>query len=165
MRENQKSVFDDKLLRRIAIVSTGLAFAAGFGTLAALNTQGNHGLQLTWHWTIVPCAAAGAVGNWRLWAVILESEGNLTSKGKRKFCIYCGLLTALGVGVFLYPIRFVDQSRWRDIAQGLIAAAGFLGTLGYLIFRLSRGFAEADSIEQAQNAGDAPDDDRLGGPP
>ncbi len=133
------------------MTSTGLAFAAGFGTLAALNTEGNHGMQFTWHWTVIPWMVVGALGNWRLWVFLLESEGNLSAQGKKKFFIYCGLLASVGLGAFLYPIRFVDQSRFGDLAQGLVAAAGVLSAMGWMIHQLGRAFAKADSIELAHH--------------
>lgn len=159
MRGNQKSLFQDKTLRRIVVVSTGLAFVSGFGALAALDADGQNGMRFTWHWKVIPWMLAGAIGNWRVWATVLDSADGGSPADKTKFQVCCGLLIAAGLGAFLYPIRFADQSRWNDIAQGLIIAVVVLGAVGFMIYRLARFFDDADSMQlerEANPTGDRP---------
>jgi hypothetical protein len=57
------------------------------------------------------------------------------------------VLVLLGIGSFLYPIRFVEQSYWSGILKGLVTAVTFLGTMLWLIYKVGKGFGEIDSVE------------------
>jgi hypothetical protein len=150
MTANTPSFFQDKLLRRIVVASTGLGIALMLASLAAVQFGKAHSLQFAWHWSIAAVMVLGAYWNWRFWKLIWKTYDAPAANLKRNIIIAFALLLALGLATFLYPIRFISAEYHVPISHGLATAVLFLGTMGWLIYKLGRGFVNADEIEAAQ---------------
>ena len=147
MRNPNQTLLEDKLFKRIVVSSTGLGLALMVASLASIRIGKTEGLQFVWHWTILLWMAAAAVWNWRFWNVVWEVQASPTAGAKKKLAVYCGILLAIGLGAFLYPIRFIEQSYLGGISAGLLTAFSFLGTMFWIICRFGRGFLEQDETE------------------
>ncbi len=147
-----KSIFDDKRLKVITVTSTGLAFAFGVASVAAVRMSQSTGVRLEWHWSILLFVAATLLWNSRLWKAIWHVQHEPTAKAKRRLAFHLAVLVAIGVGSFLYPLLFANTGYRHDALKGLLAALAFLGTLGLLFYRLAKGFNEADAIELRRQA-------------
>jgi hypothetical protein len=143
----ETSLYQDRTFRRIVVASTGLGFACMFASLAAIKIGQGTGLQFTWHWSILLVAAAAIFWNSRFWRAFWEAQDGKEVRSKRKLAIHLAILVLLGIGSFLYPIRFVEQSYWSGILKGLVTAVTFLGTMIWLIYKVGKGFGEIDSVE------------------
>jgi hypothetical protein len=141
------ALFQDPALRRIIVVSTGLAFGAMLGSLAAFRMGHGGALQLRWHWSTLGAMAIVAFWNSRFWRAVWETQDHPSRKATRHLFFYLIALVLLGIGSFLYPIQFVEQSYRNGILKGVLTAAVFLGTLGWLIFTIGKAFGSADSAE------------------
>src|SRR5688572_25601255 len=146
------SFFQDKLLRRIVVASTGLGIALMLASLAAVQFGKAQSLQFAWHWSIAVVMFLGAYWNWRFWKLIWKAYDAPAANLKRNITIAFALLLALGLGTFLYPIRFISAEYHLPITRGLATAVLFLGTMGWLIYKLGRGFLECDQTETAQRS-------------
>jgi hypothetical protein len=147
MTTNTPSFFQDKLLRRIVVASTGLGIALMLASLAAVQFGKAQSLQFAWHWSIGVVMVLGAYWNRRFWKLIWQASDVPSANLKRNITIAFALLLALGLGTFLYPIRFISAEYHVPISRGLATAVLFLGTMGWLIYKLGRGFVNADAIE------------------
>jgi hypothetical protein len=76
-----------------------------------------------------------------VWAA--QEDGQPTSKGKLVF----HLAILVGLGSFLYPIRFIEHSYRNGILRGLLTAGAFLGTMLWLIYKAGKIFTDIDAIE------------------
>jgi hypothetical protein len=148
----QNSLYQDQIFRRIVVASTGLAFACMFGSLAAIKIGRGTGLQFTWHWSILLVAAATIFWNSRFWKAFWEAQDGSEGGSKKKLIMHLSVLALLGIGSFLYPIRFIEQSYWSGILKGLVTAVTFLGTMVWLIYKVGKGFGEIDSVELARQS-------------
>ncbi len=113
-------------------------------SVAAVQIGKTRGLSFGWHWSVAVVMVAGALWNWRFWNVIWEAQDGNAPKLKLKLGMYFAILMALGLGTFLYPIRFVSAEYHLGISRGLVTAVLFLGTMGWLIYKLGRGFLNMD---------------------
>ena|SRR5436190_8298688 len=147
MRNPNLTLLEDKSFKRIVVFSTGLGLSSMIASLAAIRIGKSEGLQFVWHWTILFWMAAAAIWNWKFWNVVWEVQASPTASAKKKLGAYCGVLLAIGLGAFLYPIRFLEESYLGGIGMGLITAFTFLGTMFWIIYRFGRGFLEQDQTE------------------
>lgn len=150
MQESEKSLFQDKMLRKIVTGSTGLGLALMFASLASIQFGNGHGLRFRWHWTILLWMAAAAVWNSRFWKALwqIQETPAPSPRLRKKVTVYSWILLLMGLGAFLYPIRFIAETYRADIGRGLITAALFLGTLVWMVFRFGRAFIQADMAEE-----------------
>ena len=132
--------------------SSGLGIALMLASLAAVQFGKAQGLQFQWHWSIAVVMALGAYWNWRFWKVIWGAHDAPNRNFRTKLTGVFALLFALGAGTFLYPMRFVAADYHFPISRGLLTAVLFLGTMFWLIYKLGRGFVNADRIETEQQA-------------
>jgi hypothetical protein len=149
---NAPSLLHDQTLRKIMVGSSGLGIALMLASLAAVQFGKTQGLQFQWHWSIAVVMALGASWNWRFWKVIWNAYDEPGRNFRTKLITAFALLFALGAGTFLYPMRFVDAGYHFPISRGLLTAVLFLGTMFWLIYKLGRGFVNADRIETEQQA-------------
>jgi hypothetical protein len=140
-------VFQDKTFRRIVVGSTGLGIAAMLASVAAVQIGKTRGLSFSWHWSVAVVMVVGALWNWRFWSLIWQAQDGQVPNLKLKLGMHFGVLFALGLGTFLYPIRFVSAEYHLGISRGLVTAVLFLGTMGWLIYKLGRGFLNGDEPE------------------
>lgn len=131
--------------------STGLAVALMLGSVAAVQFGKAQGLQFQWHWSILLVMGLGAFWNWRFWKVIWNAHDAPNRNFRGKLVVAFAFLFALGLATFLYPMRFVAADYFFPISRGLLTAAFFLGTMFWLIYKLGRGFMNADRIEAQQH--------------
>ena len=146
------SLLHDQTLRKIMVGSSGLGIALMLASLAAVQFGKSQGLQFQWHWSIGVVMALGAVWNWRFWKVIWTAYDAPKRDYRARLARAFATLFALGVGTFLYPMRFVAADYHFPISRGLLTAVLFLGTMFWLIYKLGRGFVNADRIETEQQA-------------
>ena len=148
----EKALHQDNVFRNIVVCSTGLGLACMLGSVAAIRIGKGAGLQFVWHWSILVVAAAVILWNRRFWNLVWELQETATMRMKRKLAFHLGILALLGIGSFLYPIRFIEQGYWFGISKGLLTAAAFLGTMLWLIYKCGKGFGEIDAIELERNS-------------
>ena len=118
------------------------------GSAAAIRIGEGTGLQFGWHWSIAVVALAVVAWNWRFWNLVWEFQEDQSKKTRGKLVFHLGILLLLGLGTFLYPMRFIEQSHWDGILKGLATAVTFLGTVLWLLFKFGKGFVEFDNAEQ-----------------
>jgi hypothetical protein len=144
---DKTSLYQDSSFRRIVVSSTGLGLACMLGSVASVRISRGAGLQFGWHWSILVLAAAVMLWNGRFWRVVWQLQEQPGPDLKRKLGIHLGVLLLLGIGSFLYPIRFIEQGYWNGILRGLFTAVAFLGTMVWLIYKCGKGLNEIDSAE------------------
>lgn len=149
---NSISLTEDKTFRRVVVGSTGLGIALMLASLAAVQFGKSNGLQFKWHWSIAVVMILGAFWNWRFWNVVWNAEEAPEGTRRRRIIVAFTFLFALGLGTFLYPMRFVASEYHLGISRGLVTAIVFLATMLWLIYKLGRGFIEADKTETERQA-------------
>ena len=149
---NKTSLYQDSLFRKIVVGSTGLGLACMLGSVAAIRIGKETGLQFAWHWSILAVALLVVLWNSRFWKAVWELQEESTPATRRKLGAHLLILVALGVGCFLYPIRFIEHSYFGGIAKGLVTAVVFLGTMLWLIYKCGKGLIEIDSAELERQA-------------
>ena len=130
---------------RIASLGTALGFGAAAASTASLRSSPvGFSFQLS-PATFIAFAVGAAVGliYWKLVAS--------NSKAARRASF---LIALAGVGLFLYPLRFVPAGNLHDLIIGLILAACALSIVGFLLWRVKR-FLDTDSQQSGE------DTDRL----
>ena len=148
MQQPEKSLFQDKMLRKIVTGSTGLGLALMFASLASIQFGNGHGLRFRWHWSILLWMTAAALWNSRFWKALWQVQETPTLRLRKKVTTYSWIVLLTGRGALLYPIRFISETYWADIGRGLVTAARFLGTLVWMVFRFGRAFIQADKVEE-----------------
>lgn len=124
---------------RIAAFSTALTL--GCATAAVYSVRlGSEGMIIKISWGTVVAFAGAAAISFYYW--------NLIEKGRHSARWLDAVMIVFGLGLFLYPVRFVAAEKRMDVAIGLTAAVCFLGLAGWLIWRCMRYF---DSEESSQN--------------
>lgn len=149
----EKALHQDSTFKNIVAASTGLGLACMIGSVAAIRISKGDGLQFVWHWSILLVAAVVVLWNRRFWNLVWELQDRSTPEMKRKLAFHLGILVLLGIGSFLYPIRFIAESYWSGILKGLLTAGTFLGTMVWLIYKCGKGFGEIDTTELQRSSG------------
>lgn len=129
------------------VASTGLGISLMLASVAAVQFGKTNGLQFAWHWSIAVVMALGFYWNASFWRLIWRSYDTPGLNLRKKLLGSFAFLMAIGLATFLYPIRFVAAEYHFEISRGLITAVLFLGAMGTLIYKLGRGFMNADEIE------------------
>jgi FtsH-binding integral membrane protein len=125
---------------RIASLGTALGFGTAAASTASLcSSSVGFSFQLSVA-TFVAFVVGAAVGliYWRLVAS--------NSKAARRASF---LIALAGVGLFLYPLRFVPAGNLHDLIIGLILAACALSIVGFLLWRVKR-FLDKDSQQSGE---------------
>ena len=144
---NTPSLFQDRTLRRIVVGSTGLGISLMLASVAAVQFGKANALQFAWHWSIAVVMALGFIWNASFWKLIWRIDESPTLNLRKKLTGSFAFLAVIGLGTFLYPIRFVSAEYHLEISRGLITAVVFLAVMGTLIYKVGQGFMEADAIE------------------
>ena len=145
----EKSDSESRSLRvffKIASLGTALGLGAAAASTASLRSSAvGFSFQLS-AGTFVAFAIGAAIAliYWKLVAS--------NSKAARRGSI---LLALAGVGLFLYPLRFVPAGNLHDLIIGLILATCALSIAGFLLWRVKR-FLDMDS-KQADVRDEQPD--------
>jgi hypothetical protein len=130
---------------KIASLGTALGFGAAAASAASLRSSPTgFSFQIT-AGTFVAFAIGAAIAliYWKLVAS--------NSKAARRGSFFLALA---GVGLFLYPLRFVPAGNLHDLAVGLILATCALSIVGFLLWRVKR-FLDTDS-QQADAGAEQP---------
>ena len=151
MNNTVSSFLNDKTLRRIMVGSTGLGLAFMLASVAAVQFGRTKNLDFQWHWSIVAVVTLGIAWNAWFWKLIWRAYDDPESSQRGKLVGAFALLFALGAGTFIYPVRFVASSFRPEISLGLVTAIVFLSVMFTLIYKLGRGFVNADQIEEARS--------------
>jgi asparagine N-glycosylation enzyme membrane subunit Stt3 len=132
----------DQAFFRFATGSTAVAFAVVFGAMESLRVSGS---GFTFHLSLGTgvAAAIGAAVALIYWKIILRDRATKNHLRTRVASI---LLLLAGVGLFLYPLRFVPKNRLSEISQGLIAAVVVVSAGGCTLWRIKR-HLEKDSAQ------------------
>jgi hypothetical protein len=149
---NTSSLSQDRTFRKVVVGSTGLGIALMLASLAAVQFGKSSGLQFQWHWSIAVVMVLGAFWNWRFWNVVWAAQDAPDGKLRGRLMTAFAFLFALGIGTFLYPMRFVASEHHLGISRGLVTAVLFLGILFWLLYKLGRGFLDADKTEAARQS-------------
>jgi hypothetical protein len=129
----------------IFTLATALAFGCMLATVEALRPDSaGFSFEVSYK-TLIAFVAGGAIA-FPLWRIIL----NGTKLGQRNLSLATGamvvILLVLGVGAFLYPLRFVPRDKWPEIRTGLITAVCALSGVACLLWGVKR-FVDADEKE------------------
>jgi hypothetical protein len=133
----------------IFTLSTAIAFGCMLATLEALrpDSDGFH-FEVSYK-TLIAFFAGGAIA-FPVWRLIL----NGTRLGQRNLNFATGamvvLLLILGVGAFLYPLRYVPRDKWPEIRTGLITAVCALSCVAGLLWGVKR-FVDSDEKKQEES--------------
>lgn len=86
------------------------------------------------------------------WKVVLSRASGARQKSLRFWAEL--LLVLLGMGAFLYPLRFVPREKLPEMFTGLVTAVCALSLLGCLLVMMGR-FLESDDKENQLSSEDA----------
>ena len=135
---------DDRPVFAIIIYSFAFSFAAMVASLEMLRrTASGYSFHPSWR-TAVIFALGGTVFIPCFKAIFL-------ARGKIRRFAALALLALIGLGSFLYPLRFVPVEKFGDIFTGLAFAAFFLSGIGGMLYGVHR-FCRADE-RQAEEEG------------
>jgi hypothetical protein len=130
---------------KIAAISTALGLGCAAASTESLRSSPvGFSFQIT-AGTFV-AFAVGAVIGFFYWKLIAKS-----TTAARLGSVLMGLA---GIGLFLYPLRFMPSGTLPDLIIGLLIATGALGTVGFIIWRIAR-FLDADA-RQGEGPGTPP---------
>lgn len=129
---------DDRIHRRIIAWGSALGFAGMLASLALIERGDSGRLTIRWHWAAIPLSAAGIGIGLCFWRLIFGTgaAGSAPNSGRVKAAT--ALLFVLGVGCFLYPMRFVEPDRRMDAIIGVSTAIAVLTGFGVLIWKTIR---------------------------
>ena len=142
-----KDVRSTQTLFRIVGLATALAFGTMVGSLFAVKrSAGGLVFQLNVA-AVVAFLAAGALA-WFYWRMVARLTRSAVPGQKPKFppkfAAFSAGLILIGLGAFLYPMRFVPEEKRADILIGLLLAVGVLTGVGIVMWKV-RNFLEADA--------------------
>jgi len=139
MNVDQSSLFSKKGLKPIVIGGTGLGFGVMLATLAAIRGRNTTGFQFEWGWLSLIWFFAGMAFDWHFWNVVWRVQDAPTAHNRSSFRHALFILGLIGLGAFLYPIRFIASVHYMEIASGLFLALLFLGGVAVMIVKIGRG--------------------------
>lgn len=130
----------DPGLSRIMLICLSLAFIVLICSMESLRvTPQGFSFDVTWRTALAVVLGA---------TVVVPCFYTLVYKGTRiARAIAKGIVAAIGVSGFFYPIRFVPQEQMRAIFTGLTLALCALGTIAIFMFLLHRSL-DRDTREQ-----------------
>jgi hypothetical protein len=151
MKQNETPLFEQPIFRAIMTTGTGLALAAMLGSLALIKGRDASGFQWRWSaWSLVIIIAA-FLFNSSVWRAVFRASTDRSAENKSKVVYHIFVLALLGVGSFLYPLRFLSEQHYFTIARGLFTAVLFLSGVGILLFKLGQGLF-ADELKDGQSS-------------
>ncbi len=136
----QRETKNERDVMRIMIWGTAIAFGFLAASLQALrpNTSG-FTFQVSVLTLLAFTVGVGIVIVF--WKIILNRSGGARQKSRRIMAELVLLL--VGMGAFLYPLRFVPTEKLPDMLTGLITAVCALSLLGCLLVMMGK-FLESD---------------------
>lgn len=141
---------NQRRLYPIFTISTALAFGCMLATLEALRPDAA-GFSFDVSYKTILAFIAGAAIVFPIWRVVL----NGSRFGKRNIRFVIGseiaLLALVGVGAFLYPLRFVPREKWPEIRVGLLTAVVALSCVGGLLIGVKR-LLDSDELPEDESS-------------
>ncbi|EEF58399.1 hypothetical protein [Pedosphaera parvula] len=130
-------------LYKLVTYSTAVALGVMVASLEALRpTPSGFSFQISFR-TLIAFVLGGAVA-FPFWRFIFNGASWSNKRLTFAWICFLALLLALGVGAFLYPLRYVPREKLPDILIGLLAAVLALSAIGFLLWRVKR-FLDRDS--------------------
>jgi hypothetical protein len=129
-------LFEQPLFRSIVVGGTGLGLGLMIGSLALIRGRDAAGFVWGWSWWSLILFAAGAWFTGSFWKAVFKAGDEPSHKNKTRVVFYLFLLAALGLGSFLYPLRFMGSENYYAVAKGLFTAFLFLGGVGALLYKV-----------------------------
>ena len=151
MNEQDTPLFEQKLFRMIMVGGSGLTLAVMLSSLALIKGHDQTGFQWAWSYWSVLIFAAGALFNRSFWNAIFRAGSEPSHANKAKVVYHVFGLIVLGVGAFLYPVRFLGHENYVAIARGLFTAVTFLGGVVVLLYKVGQGLF-AQELKDGQSS-------------
>ena len=146
MTENRERCLPgDRVFRRFVVGATALALGAILGSAAALRRTGPDGVGFAWSWAVLAWGAGAAACAWPFWHLVWAVQENPTRRTKILLVCWCAVLLVLGLGAFLYPIRFISPTYRNDVLVGLVVAVFVLAAGAGMLYGLARAFTRDES--------------------
>lgn len=139
MITNERSLFEQPLMRTIVVGGTGLTLAVMLGSLALISGRNASGFQWSWSWWSVAWFVGGLLFTQSLWRGVFRQDKEPSPQNKAKVVYHVFALVVLGLGAFIYPVRFLEQQHYFQIAKGLFTAFLFLGSVALMLFKIGQG--------------------------
>jgi hypothetical protein len=147
-------------LYKVVTYSTAAALGVMIASLEALRpTPSGFSFQISFR-TLIAFVLGGAVA-FPFWGFIFNGAKWSQRKIKVAWAGLVAILVLLGIGAFLYPLRYVPKEKLPDITIGLVAAVLVLSGVGFLLWRVKR-FLDWDEkqeeLRQKREAGESDPD-------
>jgi len=147
----QNEAKNERDVMRIMISGTAVAFGFLAASLQALRPNpAGFTFQVSLLTFLAFAVGVGIV--FVFWKIILNRSGGARQKSLRFWAEL--LLLFLGMGAFLYPLRFVPAEKLPEMLTGLITAACALSLMACLLVMMGR-FLESDDRENQLSSHDA----------
>jgi len=151
MSKQEISLFDQKTFRAIVVQGTGLTLATMLGSLALIHGRDASGFQWAWNGWSVALFIGGFAFMRNFWQSVFQSAASGLHADKAKVVFRVFALAALGLGSFLYPVRFLASENYFQIARGLFTAFVFLGLVGVMLYKVGHGLF-ANELKDGQSS-------------
>jgi protein-S-isoprenylcysteine O-methyltransferase Ste14 len=132
-------------LFKVMVFSTALAFGALLASLESLRSNAT-GFSFQVSFRTLGAFLVGAGVALAYWRLLFNSSSAARRTG---MVIGTVLLALMGVGAFLYPLRFVSREKLPDILIGLGIAVCALSLVAGLLWSVHR-YLDADSAREEQ---------------
>ena len=129
-------------LLRIAALSTAIGFGSVTGSLYSLR-QSPSGLTFVFSVGTLVAFVVGAAAGWFYWRALDRMIVRADAGGPKKlsrFVLFNVAAALMGLLAFLYPIRFVQRERVREVLEGMGAAFVVLAMVGIALWRVIKFF-------------------------
>ncbi|HEY0551251.1 MAG TPA: hypothetical protein VGF13_16725 [Verrucomicrobiae bacterium] len=130
-------------LLRIAGVGASLAFGAMVASLFALKSKPD-GFAFELNAIAILAFVAAAALGWFYWRMIARmATDRAPQPRKKKFVVFSIGLVLIGIVSFLYPLKFIQKEKRKDVFIGLALAAGCIAGVGFVMMKVKK-FLDTD---------------------
>lgn len=129
---------DSKMQRglyKILTYSTAVAFGTMIASIEAIRMSPTGFTFEISFWTVIAFLLGGAVA-FPFWKFIFNATNLSPKQLKWVWSGFLAIMIVLGVGSFLYPLRYVPREKLHDIAVGLAGALLVLSLIGFVVWRI-----------------------------
>ncbi len=132
--------------KRMVIVATAASLAVAYGWLAGFVRQPDGGLTFHWRWQVLVWTVIGFLSTIYFWRKVWPKN---RPKGSRMDITKGAAVVLLPALWWLtFPLRSLSGEHFRQVMEGLIAAAIVLAFGALMLIRLARSF---ESDEDGEN--------------
>jgi hypothetical protein len=137
--DKTRNTLEQPMFRAIVVGITSLTLSVMLGSLAFVTGRDTSGFQWGWSWWGLVWFAGGLFVALSFCRAVLRLQVERSDKNKAKL-VYRGFgLFLLGVGAFLFPLRFFEQQYYFSAGRGLFTAFVFLGSVVVMLFKIGQG--------------------------